>query len=231
MAASQTVPDQHSHGRWRESRLVSALELLIGAGIVIGHNVFRVVPNEVPILFVLGLLSFRLREGGWSAMGFKRPASWVRIVLIALAAAVLRLALGEFVIDPLTSRFWPPAALPAMAAGITGNPKSAILALLLVWTFAAFGEEISYRGYLLGRAADLGRRSTAAYWGAMVLASVLFGFGHYYKGPSGIVDSGVAGLILGAAYLLSGRNLWACILAHGLIDTVGVVILFFGWDS
>ena len=120
---------------------------------------------------------------------------------------------------------------PAMAAGITGNPKSAILALLLVWTFAAFGEEISYRGYLLGRAADLGRRSTAAYWGAMVLASVLFGFGHYYKGPSGIVDSGVAGLILGAAYLLSGRNLWACILAHGLIDTVGVVILFFGWDS
>jgi hypothetical protein len=177
MAASQTVPDQHSHGRWRESRLVSALELLIGAGIVIGHNVFRVVPNEVPILFVLGLLSFRLREGGWSAMGFKRPASWVRIVLIALAAAVLRLALGEFVIDPLTSRFWPPAALPAMAAGITGNPKSAILALLLVWTFAAFGEEISYRGYLLGRAADLGRRSTAAYWGAMVLASVLFGFG------------------------------------------------------
>jgi hypothetical protein len=210
---------------------VSALELLIGAGIVIGHNVFRVVPNEVPILFVLGLLSFRLREGGWSAMGFKRPASWVRIVLIALAAAVLRLALGEFVIDPLTSRFWPPAALPAMAAGITGNPKSAILALLLVWTFAAFGEEISYRGYLLGRAADLGRRSTAAYWGAMVLASVLFGFGHYYKGPSGIVDSGVAGLILGAAYLLSGRNLWACILAHGLIDTVGVVILFFGWDS
>jgi hypothetical protein len=210
---------------------VSALELLIGAGIVIGHNVFRVVPNEVPILFVLGLLSFRLREGGWSAMGFKRPASWVRIVLIALAAAVLRLALGEFVIDPLTSRFWPPAALPAMAAGITGNPKSAILALLLVWTFAAFGEEISYRGYLLGRAADLGRRSTAAYWGAMVLASVLFGFGHYYKGPSGIVDSEVAGLILGAAYLLSGRNLWACILAHGLIDTVGVVILFFGWDS
>ncbi len=210
---------------------MSALELLIGAGIVIGHNVFRVVPNEVPILFVLGLLSFRLREGGWSAMGFKRPASWVRIVLIALAAAVLRLALGEFVIDPLTSRFWPPAALPAMAAGITGNPKSAILALLLVWTFAAFGEEISYRGYLLGRAADLGRRSTAAYWGAMVLASVLFGFGHYYKGPSGIVDSGVAGLILGAAYLLSGRNLWACILAHGLIDTVGVVILFFGWDS
>jgi membrane protease YdiL (CAAX protease family) len=41
----------------------------------------------------------------------------------------------------------------------------------------------------------------------------------------------VAGLILGTAYMLSGRNLWAPILAHGLIDTVGVVMLFFGWDS
>ena len=46
-----------------------------------------------------------------------------------------------------------------------------------------------------------------------------------------MIDSGIAGLILGAAYMLSGRNLWAAILAHGFIDTVGVVSLYFGWDS
>lgn len=231
MSARQIPEVPASPNWWKDSRLVSATELLIGAGIVIGHNVFHVVPNEVPILFALGLLSYRLRDGSWSAMGFKRPESWVRIVLIALAAAALRITLGELVIDPLTSRFWPPAALPAGAAGITGNLNSALLGLLLVWTFAAFGEEISYRGYLLGRAADLGRRSAAAYWGAMVLASVLFGYGHYYKGPAGIVDSGVAGLILGAAYLLSGRNLWTSILAHGFIDTAAVAAQFLGWQS
>jgi membrane protease YdiL (CAAX protease family) len=60
---------------------------------------------------------------------------------------------------------------------------------------------------------------------------VLFGYGHYYKGPSEMLDSGVAGLILGAAYVLSGRNLWACILAHGFIDTFGVVMAFLGWQS
>lgn len=65
----------------------------------------------------------------------------------------------------------------------------------------------------------------------MLLVSVLFGYGHYCKGPSGIVDSGVAGLILGAAYLLSRRNLWVPVLAHGFIDTFGVILLFFGWDS
>ena len=214
-----------------DSRGVSGVEFLLGALIVIGHNVFHVVPNEVPILFVLGLVSIRLRNGGWAAMGLKQPASWTRVVQIALGAAALRIALGEWVIDPLTSRFWPPAIAPHIAESITGNLGMALLALLIVWTFAAFGEEIAYRGYLLTRAADLGRRSPAAYWVGMVLVSILFGYGHYYKGPAGIVDSGVAGLILGAAYLLSGRNLWASILAHGFIDTFGVTVLFFGWDS
>jgi uncharacterized protein len=215
----------------RYSRALSACELLLGTFIVIGHNVFHIVPNEVPILLVLGLLSIRLRDGGWSAMGFKRPARWGPIVLIAAGAAALRIALGEFVIDPLTGRFWPSAIAPAGAELITGNIKMALLALLVVWTFAAFGEEIAYRGYLLTRAADLGGRSTAAYWVGMVFVSVLFGYGHFYKGPSGIVDSAVAGLILGVAYMLSGRNLWTCILAHGFIDTFAVVVAFFGWES
>ena len=213
------------------SRRVSGAEFLAGALIVIGHNVFRVVPNEVPILFVLGLVSIRLRNGGPAAVGFKRPASWGRIAGIALGAAALRIALGEWVVDPLTSRFWPPAIAPAGVESIAGDAGKALLWLLIVWTFAAFGEEIAYRGYLLTRAADLGGGSTAAYWAGMIVVSVLFGFGHYYKGPAGIVDSGVAGLILGAAYLLSGRNLWASILAHGFIDTFGITVLFFGLDS
>jgi len=86
-------------------RALSAFEFLLGAFIVIGHNVFRVLPNEVPILVVLGLLSVRLREGRWSAIGFKRPESWAPILLIALAAAALRICLGDFVIDFLCHFF------------------------------------------------------------------------------------------------------------------------------
>jgi membrane protease YdiL (CAAX protease family) len=205
--------------------------LLLGSAIVIGHNVFRVVPNEVVILFFLGLISVRLRDGGWSAMGFRHPVSWPRIVYIALAAAALRLSLGEFVIDPFTARFWPEAVLPEGADKIIGNLKIALLYLGLIWTFAAFGEEIAYRGYLLLRTADLGGRSTAAYLIGIVVVSILFGYGHYYKGPAGILDSGIAGLILGGAFLIAGRNLWACVLAHGFIDTFGIVVLYFGWDS
>jgi membrane protease YdiL (CAAX protease family) len=213
------------------SRALSAFELLFGAFIVIGHNVFHIVPNEVILLFVLGLASIWLRDGRWSSMGLKRPASWRRVFLIALAAAGARIVLGQFVIEPITGFFWPAPTAPQLANEIAGNAKIALLALLLVWTFAAFGEEIAYRGYLLTRAADIGKRSTTAYWVGIVVVSILFGCGHYYKGPSGIIDSGIAGLILGMAYMVAGRNLWACILTHGFIDTFGVIDAFFGWSK
>jgi len=213
------------------ARTVSALELLLGAAIVIGHNVFKALPNEVPILFVLGLVSARLRNGGLAAIGFRRPASWKRIVAIALAAAALRIVLGAVVIDPVTARFWPPATAPEGISDIAHNPIEALKWLVLVWTFAALGEEVGYRGYLMTRAADIGRQSEAAWLGALVISAVLFGFGHYYKGPAGILDSGVAGLILGGAYLLSGRVLWTAILAHGFIDTFGVMALYLGWEG
>ena len=213
------------------ARWSSLAEFVIGGAIVIGHNVYHVIPNEVPILFALGLLSFRLREGSWTAMGLGRPLSWRRTLMIAMVAAGLRIALSAVVIDPLTAHFWPAAKVPAGINEITGHARMALRWLALVWTFAAFGEEIGYRGYLVNRAADIAGRTTLAYWVGVAAVAVLFGYGHSYKGPAGIIDSGMAGLILGAAYLLSGRNLWACILAHGLIDTVGVIAVFFGWAS
>jgi hypothetical protein len=212
-------------------RWISCAEFLLGAAIVIGHNVYHVIPNEVPILFVLGLISLRVRNGGWAVIGLRLPASWRNTFLFALAAAAARILLGQFVTDPITAHFWPPAIAPSGSEQITGHWIVALQWLLLVWTFAAFGEEISYRGYLVTRAAEVGNGSRVAYGIAVVLVSVLFAYGHYYKGPSGIVDSGMAGLVLGAAYLLSGRNLWVCILAHGFIDTVGLVAAFFGWAN
>lgn len=43
-----------------------------------------------------------------------------------------------------------------------------------------------------------------------------------------MVDSSVAGLVLGAAYLRSGRTQWATVLAHGSIDAFGLVAWYLG---
>jgi membrane protease YdiL (CAAX protease family) len=214
------------------ARVLSLVEFLLGSLIVIGHNVLRVLPNEVPILLILGWISLRVREGGWKAAGLKRPNSWRKTAALALgAAAVLQLG-SELVVGPLASRIWPmpPHISHAVASAALGW-RQALAALLLVWSFAAFGEELSYRGYLLTRAADILGRSNSAYFLAMIAVAVLFGFGHYYKGPGGVLDSTYSGLVLGCAYLLSGRNLWAAILAHGISDTFAVIVLFMGWAN
>jgi membrane protease YdiL (CAAX protease family) len=213
------------------SRALGAVELLLGAAVVVGHNVYRVVPNEVLILFLVGLLSIRWRSRGLPAIGLVRPASWRRVWAVALAAAATRILVGEYVLLPITSRYWPEPVAPAGTSEITGNLPVALLVLGLVWTFAAFGEEVVYRGWLMLRAAESGGDTRPAWWAAALVSAVLFGVGHWYKGPAGVIDSGAAGLILAAAFLATGRNLWAPILAHGTIDTFGVIVVFFGWDS
>ena len=211
-------------------RALLATEFCVAAFMVLGHNVWRIVPNEVLIVSAIAILSMRLHAGrwDWSMLGFHRPPSWRRIVALALAAAALRLLLGSFVVEPFGEAVWGASKLPEGANDIAGSVTNGLLALALVWTFAAFGEEIVYRGYLLERGAQTLGGAPAAYWVAAVASAVLFGYGHYYKGMTGVLDSGVAGLILAGAYLLSGRNLWTCVLAHGFIDTFGVTWLFLG---
>lgn len=216
---------------YTRDRLISLGEFLLGAAIVIGHNVYHKVPNEVPILFVLGWVSVRVRNGGWKAVGLRKPDSWWKTVAWALAAAALIVVLSDLVIGPLAEKHF--GAQHASKGLDTDKPTVPwVLGMLgLVWTFAAFGEEMGYRGYLLNRAAEVGDRSKAGYFVALLLVSVLFGFGHYYKGPAGVIASTMAGLVLGSAYLLSGRNLWTTILAHGFRDTFALVAALMGWTK
>lgn len=214
----------------RGSRLLSAAEVALATSLVIGHNLLHALPNEVPLLVALGLIATRLRTGGFAALGLTRPSSWRRVAGLAVAAAAIRIA-GGAVIEQATASFWPPVAAPAGVDAITGNLRQAGQWLLLVWTWAAFGEELGYRGYLVRTTGHLLGGRTAARWAGMVYVAFLFGVAHWYKGPAGVVDSAFAGLVLGAAYLATGGNLWASVLAHGLIDTVGVVALYLGWTS
>ncbi len=230
----QTAPSSFP-GDFRLSprdRRMSLAECALGFFLVIGHNVFHILPNEVPFLFLLFWASALLRKGQWRATTLRRPSSWPKTILLAISAAAVLLLGSELVIQPLASHLWP---VPENVSSVLKVPvhdwKIALRSLAIVWIFAGFGEEIGYRGYLLTRAADLGNRCPTAYVVAMLYVAVLFGFGHFYKGPAGILDSTYSGLVLGGVYLLAGCNLWAPILAHGIVDTVVVVAVFMGWAN
>ena len=214
------------------ARWFSLLEFVLGVFVIIGHNILRILPNEVPILFVLGWISLRWRNGGWQYAGLIRPHSWWRMVALAIVAVVVLLLGSELVVEPLAQRIWPePEHVSNVIESGASGWRQALVSLLIVWTFAVFGEELSYRGYLLTRAAEVLGRSNLAYWAAMIVVSLFFGFGHYYKGPSGVLDSTYSGLVLGATYLLAGRNLWAPVLTHGIADTVAVLFVLMGWTK
>jgi membrane protease YdiL (CAAX protease family) len=213
----------------KKQRLLSLGECVLGTFFVLGHNVWHVLPNEVYLLVAVGLLSLWLRNGGLGGAGLKRPQSWGRTAAAAALTAVL-LQLEDVVTDPIGRLFTHQPQHLSSVMPHTHDLRQAMLAIGIVWTFAAFGEEIGYRAYLMtrfGEAAGGGRTGKAV---SLVAVSVLFGFGHFYKGPAGVVESTASGLLLGTVYLVTG-NLWAPILAHGLSDTFAVTALYYGWFS
>ncbi len=111
---------------------------------------------------------------------------------------------------------------------LVGNEQALVFWLVISWTLAAFMEEMVYRGWLTARLAELWGYSRAGWIIALIGSSALFGLAHLYQGLSGVVATGVTGMLFGTAYLLSGRNLWCAVLAHGLLDTLGFVMIYLG---
>jgi membrane protease YdiL (CAAX protease family) len=111
---------------------------------------------------------------------------------------------------------------------IRGNLALLLIFLALSWTLAAFGEEICFRGFLMKRVADLLGGSRAAWIASLLLSSALFGWGHTEQGVSGWIQEGLSGLLLGVLFLLAGRNLVVPIVAHGVSNTLALVLIYFG---
>lgn len=110
---------------------------------------------------------------------------------------------------------------------VRGNPRAFAGMLALVWTTAAFGEEILFRGFFqAGLIAQFGGGVTAAL-AAIGTQAILFGMGHMYQGPGGVVTTTFAGLALGGLTYAVGGNLWPAIVLHGLVNTMMLTALVF----
>jgi hypothetical protein len=86
------------------ARWVSFLEFAFGVCVVLAHNIFRILPNEVPILFLVGWISLRWRNGGWKYAGLSRPQSWLKTVALAILAAAILLLGSELIVEPISHR-------------------------------------------------------------------------------------------------------------------------------
>ena len=113
-------------------------------------------------------------------------------------------------------------------ADIRGNPTSLFFILLKVWTAVAFGEEVLGRVFLIDRFEAVFKGLPGATYFAVILASVLFGLAHAYSGIGGVIQAGVIGVILSFLYLYQKRSIWTNVIVHGTVDTIAMLLLFFG---
>lgn len=215
-----TDPPVRRSNRWAAIEL--ALVVLIVAAFAAG-----VLPvTEVPALLILGWVSLRRRGLRWSSVGLRRPENGRRAALL-IAAGVAYAIISLYTLDPLLDRLTGHPADLSEFADVRGNASMLLFWLLLSWILGAFGEELAYRGYILNRISDLvpqrARQSIA-----ILGSAVLFGVSHVSQGLSGVISNVLGGLVYGILYVLAGWNLWVPILAHGLEDTIGFLLIYAG---
>ncbi len=178
-------------------------------------------------LFFIGLTVFIwLSKGSWRSYGLSSPGRWLRTISLALLLVFAVNLLVNTIVLPAVVAF--AGAPPDLSIFYEArrSPVSLTLLLAVTWTWAAFGEELFFRGYLLNRLADLLGRSRAGWALGLLGSSALFGLCHFYQGLAGILLTGIVGLLAGLIYLAMGRNLWVPILWHGLTDTFTLLIIF-----
>jgi membrane protease YdiL (CAAX protease family) len=184
----------------------------------------------IPISFLLAWWMLRLRGERWAGVELRPAPSWRRLLLV-VGVAVPVLLVGTAILASAL------AAATGLAPDLSrfdmlrGDPAVLAVGLVVVWTSAAFGEELVFRGFVMHTLHRLLHGGVHWHWvWAVLLTSGLFGLAHAYQGAAGAILTGVIGLGYALAYFACRRSLWAAILAHGLYDTIGLLIVFLNLD-
>jgi CAAX protease family protein len=235
-AASIPAPPQEGGGPaqatpsrgWKESRTLAACELAAVLLIFIADWRHLIYFSKTPYLLALGWISLRARGIRWRDIGLAKFKNWGTTLALGVGCGLLLEGFELFVSQPLLIRLTGKKPDLSDFEALTGNLKYTLIVIGLVWTVAAFGEEMVYRGYVMNRVADLGRRSRRAWVASLILVNVAFGLAHTYQGITGVVENCLDGAILAWMYLGTKRNLSVPIIAHGVADTVDVLLIFLG---
>ncbi|MEO1642244.1 MAG: type II CAAX endopeptidase family protein [Pseudomonadota bacterium] len=233
MATYQTtVPDVS--GDLPSQNGVRPLRLLLQIGVILALlPIVKAIPGlpysgQVYMLFSVLTATWFLRRDGetWRDLGLRWADSrggvlkGAGMVVAIFALSIAMNAIVQFLL------------LPALGLPVQRTlPDVSTLTLYLImigiiWTTNAFGEEMVFRGFLMSRFSTLLGGTRFAWVIAAFVQAVIFGLGHAYQGLAGVIITGFVGLVFGLSYLLSKRNLWPVIIAHGLINTIGMTVLY-----
>lgn len=200
--------------------------LVIGAVALIDWN-FAVV---FAALLAAAAVAFETRAP-LRDLGLTRPRSIAATIALGMGLGIVLLPFSKLLLTPAAEALTGiPRDLSAFDF-VRGDWASFFLLMPKIWLGAAIGEEIVFRSFLIGRLeAAFGGSARAATAASVLLSSIVFGAAHAYQGPTGMLITGVFGLVFALAYIAAGRKLWLNIVAHGIYDTLSLALVVTSYD-
>jgi membrane protease YdiL (CAAX protease family) len=213
----------------RTSKALVLFELAAVAAIFVADDVYHLIWfSKTLYLFALGAISLMARGMSWGDIGFRFGRGVWAMVIIGLIGGGLIEMQELFFTQPLMIAITDQPPDLSDFRDVRGNWNMVLVGLPLIWVLAAFGEEWVYRGWLTNRLADLFGRKWTGWLIAVVIGNAAFGLAHLYQGPTGVVEAAVDGLLFALLYFITGRNLIAPMVAHGVQDSIDLVLGFTG---
>ena len=181
----------------------------------------------VPLSAVLVLVWARQSGTPWGELGFVRPRSWARTVLVGIAFGVALKFLMKSLVMPLLG------ADPINQAyhHLVGNTAAIPGMLYAIIVGAGFGEETLFRGFLFERLGKLLGPGAKAKALIVLLTAGLFGLAHYFEqGVPGVQQGMIVGLVFGAVFAMTGR-IFMLMIAHIAFDLTALALIYWNLES
>jgi hypothetical protein len=158
-------------------------------------------------------------------LGLEPDRPWYRTVGFAVVWLGVMLAYSPLA-DRLATRFVAkPPTLGAFKA-LQQSIAKLVVGIAIAWALGGVLEELVFRGIVLRSLADLSASSLGAPLAAalaIVAAALGAGVIHLYQGLRATIIITQLSVLFGLLFVLSGYDLWAVILCHGLYDTVAFI--------
>ncbi len=190
------------------------------------------IPSNAPIpirivLLGLAILYFlKSNNESWSGVGLKKVNKALPFILLTFLLLILQAVLPSFLQGLIGGFFQFEAADYSFFNNVHGNIKALIFWICLSWVIGGFFEELIFRGYLLNRLTGLMGDTKLSLFLAIIIQAVIFGLFHLYQGAGGVMSTTVIAILTGIFYA-AYRNLWMTIIAHGLLDTLGFLAIYY----
>src|SRR3984893_663607 len=181
----------------------------------------------MPLSAVLVLIWAKTSNTPWRELGYVRPRSWTKTIVIGIIFGVTFKFVMKALVMPLLG------APPVNQAYhfVTGNAAVIPAMIYTMIVVAGFGEETFYRGWMFERLGKLLGQSVPAKVAIVLIPAILFASMHYpdQKLP-GAEQALMTGLIFGSIFAITGR-IFMLMIAHAAFDLTALWMIYYGLET